>query len=94
MNSNLFFFHSIIGGFHGSYVIPNFGPLSYCGLEGLAAVLKGVIRNNDMGHPIFSNLRDGVWLVDYCVDRLNRFFFQIHISFIFNSLNQIISHNV
>ena len=39
----------------GCYNIPGHGDLHYCGLAGLAKVR----RDNDLGHPLASNLRDG-----------------------------------
>ena len=55
----------------GCYNVPNFGPLVYAGLQGWWSVLRGIIRNNDLGHPICQNLRDGPWAMDYCVKRLD-----------------------
>jgi glycogen debranching enzyme len=55
------------------YNIPGFGPLVYCGLQGLVSVLFPVIRNNNLGHPICSNLRQGPWLYDYVLLRLQKY---------------------
>ena len=60
------------GGLDGTYVVPNHGPLVYAGLQGWWSVLKNVVHNNDLGHPICSHLRDGQWAVDYIVSRLER----------------------
>ena len=54
----------------GVYSIPNFGPLVYAGLQGWWSVLRDVIRNNDLGHPICQHLRDGPWAMEYIVNRL------------------------
>lgn len=62
----------ISDGKDGVYTIPNFGPLVYAGLQGWWSVLKDVIRDNDLGHPICQHLREGSWALDYCVSRLDR----------------------
>ena len=60
------------GGTDGVYDIPNYGPLVYAGLQGWWSVLRDVIRNNDLGHPLCSHLRDGHWALDYVAGRLER----------------------
>ncbi|GLV44486.1 uncharacterized protein CBL_10290 [Carabus blaptoides fortunei] len=54
----------------GVYNIPNFGPLVYCGLQGFISLLATVRPNNDLGHPMCGNLRDGNWMIDYIWQRL------------------------
>ncbi|XP_061181595.1 glycogen debranching enzyme-like isoform X2 [Saccostrea echinata] len=54
----------------GAYDIPGHGPTVYCGLRGLMAVLAHVRPNNDLGHPLCHNLREGNWLADYVGNRL------------------------
>jgi glycogen debranching enzyme len=54
------------------YVVPNYGKFSYGGLEGIVTALLPIARNNDIGHPICDNLRAGVWLLDYTVNRLQK----------------------
>ena len=53
----------------GCYNIPGHGDLHYCGLAGLVPVLAKVRRDNDLGHPLASNLRDGDWLLDFILSR-------------------------
>lgn len=53
-----------------SYDIPNFGSLTYCGLQGICDLLNRIRSNNDLGHPVCNNLRDGDWLPGYIADRL------------------------
>lgn len=60
------------GGSDGVYVIPNHGALVYAGLQGWWSVLRNVIANNDLGHPICNHLRDGQWALDYITGRLER----------------------
>lgn len=79
--------HAVIG--TGSYEIPGYGPLVYCGLQvrkywvlpvrrnlfvlqGFASVLYDIQRNNDLGHSMCGNLRDGNWMMDYIVQRLHQ----------------------
>ena len=64
--------HDLLGGTDGVYTIPNYGDLVYAGLQGWWSVLKNVIRDNDLGHPICSHLRDGKWALDWIVTRLKR----------------------
>ncbi|KAI9217444.1 glucanotransferase domain of glycogen debranching enzyme-domain-containing protein [Blastocladiella britannica] len=54
----------------GMYDIPGYGPLAYCGVEGIASVLRPIMQKNDLGHALCSNLREGPWLMDYTVNRL------------------------
>jgi len=64
--------HDFLGGNDGVYAIPNYGKLVYAGLQGWWSILKDVIRNNDLGHPICNHLRDGQWALDWTVSRLQR----------------------
>ncbi|KAK6362916.1 hypothetical protein TWF730_000368 [Orbilia blumenaviensis] len=54
----------------GVYDVPGLGPLVYAGLQGWWSVLKDIIRNNDLGHPLCQHLRNGTWALDYTVSRL------------------------
>ena len=56
----------------GVYEIPNFGPLVYAGLQGWWSVLRDIIKENNLGHPLCQHLRDGQWALDYIVGRLGR----------------------
>ena len=56
----------------GSYDIPGYGPLVYAGLQGWWSVLRDVVKNNDLGHPICDHLRAGHWALDYIPKRLFR----------------------
>ncbi|MCJ1474632.1 hypothetical protein MMC13_003292 [Lambiella insularis] len=56
----------------GVYTIPNYGPLVYAGLQGWWSVLRDIIRNNDLGHPLCNHLREGQWSLDYVSGRLGQ----------------------
>ncbi|CDS12463.1 hypothetical protein LRAMOSA04657 [Lichtheimia ramosa] len=58
------------GGSGGVYNIPGYGEMTYAGLEGFMAVLRPIIRDNDLGHPFCDNLRKGHWAMDYIQNRL------------------------
>lgn len=58
---------------HGVYNIPDYSELPYCGLQGFASVLETVARNNDLGHPLCNNLRQGPWAANYVTDRLDHY---------------------
>ncbi|KAF8361461.1 agl-1, partial [Pristionchus pacificus] len=57
----------------GGYHIPKHGTPVYCGLQGLIPILHHIRLNNDLGHPLCGNLRDGCWLVDYVHQRMRRY---------------------
>lgn len=56
----------------GCYNIPGFGPLVYAGLQGWWSVLRDIIRNNDLAHPLCQHLREGQWALDYVVGRMEK----------------------
>lgn len=56
----------------GVYDIPGHGKLIYAGLQGWWSILKNIIRENNLAHPLCQNLRDGQWALDYIVGRLER----------------------
>ena len=53
-----------------AYNVPGLGDLNYCGLAGLVPVLDRMRTDNNLGHPLASNLRAGDWLMDYITTRL------------------------
>jgi len=55
------------------YEVPGYGALSYCGLQGFVSVLQPIARNNDLGHPLCGNLREGPWALDYTIGRLAKY---------------------
>ncbi|KYN10710.1 Glycogen debranching enzyme, partial [Trachymyrmex cornetzi] len=54
----------------GVYNVPGYGPLVYAGLQGIISLLADIRPNNDLGHPLCANLRQGNWLIDYMWQRL------------------------
>ncbi|XP_025834524.1 glycogen debranching enzyme-like [Agrilus planipennis] len=54
----------------GVYDIPGFGPMVYCGFQGLISLLSKIRPFNDLGHPMCGNLRAGNWMIDYVWQRL------------------------
>lgn len=56
----------------GCYDIPGHGKLVYAGLQGWWSVLKTIIKNNDLAHPLCQHLRNGEWALDYISSRLER----------------------
>jgi glycogen debranching enzyme len=56
----------------GVYNIPKHGPLVYAGLQGWWSVLEGIIKYNQLGHPLCDHLREGQWALDYVVGRMEK----------------------
>eukprot|EP01122_Echinamoeba_exundans_P017960 TRINITY_DN9897_c0_g1_i1.p1 TRINITY_DN9897_c0_g1~~TRINITY_DN9897_c0_g1_i1.p1 ORF type:complete len:1516 (-),score=261.84 TRINITY_DN9897_c0_g1_i1:25-4167(-) len=59
------------GGSRGVYDVPRHGPLTYAGLQGWVSVLDDIRVDNNMGHPLFDNLRAGDWAMDFISGRLS-----------------------
>ncbi|CAO3599483.1 unnamed protein product [Absidia cylindrospora] len=57
----------------GVYAFPGDGKLIYAGLQGFMTVLEPIIVNNDLGHPVCDNLRQGKWALAYTVNRLDKY---------------------
>ncbi|GMR35805.1 hypothetical protein PMAYCL1PPCAC_06000, partial [Pristionchus mayeri] len=57
----------------GGYHVPKHGTPVYAGLQGLVPILHHIRLNNDLGHPLCGNLREGCWLVDYVHQRMRRY---------------------
>ncbi|KAK9448060.1 glucanotransferase domain of glycogen debranching enzyme-domain-containing protein [Limtongia smithiae] len=56
----------------GVYVVPNFGPLVYAGLQGFMSPFTQIISKNDLSHPLCEHLRQGQWPLDYVHYRLDK----------------------
>ena len=52
------------------YIVPNYGPMVYCGLQGQMSILEKIRLCNHLDHPLIENLKQGVWLFDYISNRL------------------------
>ena len=48
------------------------GPLVYAGLYGVIPAVKQIVRFNVLNHPLLENVRQGDWLVDYLLWRLEK----------------------
>ena len=50
-------------------------PLSYDVFikTGFISMMSSIRTNNDLGHPLCHNLREGNWLMDFTAQRLMRF---------------------
>ena len=57
-------------GAFGTYEVPGFRKMVYCGLEGWMHPLRHIMRYNDLGHPLCGHLREGTWVFDYVHQRL------------------------
>ncbi|KAH0598611.1 hypothetical protein MHUMG1_03914 [Metarhizium humberi] len=60
------------GGRDGTYNVPGHGKLVYAGLQGWWSLMKSIIRENNLAHPLCQNLRQGTWSLDYIVGRVQR----------------------
>ena len=48
------------------------GQLVYAGLYGVIPAVKQIVRFNVLNHPLLENVRQGNWLVDYLLRRLEK----------------------
>lgn len=53
---------------HNSYGV---GKLKYAGFYGIIPAIRAIVRYNMLNHPLLENLRQGSWLLDYLLNRLN-----------------------
>jgi glycogen debranching enzyme len=60
------------GGKDGCYNIPGHGPVVYAGMQGWWSILKDIVKENNLGHPLCDHIRAGTWAMDYIVGRLER----------------------
>lgn len=54
----------------GVYTVPDMGPLVYAGLQGWESHLENVVKEQNLGHPICANIRNGLWAFEYLIERL------------------------
>ncbi|OWB79651.1 4-alpha-glucanotransferase activity protein [[Candida] boidinii] len=60
-------------GIDGVYNVPDYGHLVYAGIQGFISVLRDIIKNNDLAHPLAEHLRQGTWACDFIHGRLKKF---------------------
>ena len=60
----------ISGGTRGPYGLNEYDQFPYAGLASIFHMIRKTKLYTDMGAEIFNNIRDGDWLLDYCVNRL------------------------
>ena len=56
----------------GEYNVPGYAALIYCGLEGWIFPLRGIVRDNNLAHPLCNHLRQGYWAMNYVGSRLRK----------------------
>lgn len=54
----------------GAYNFMGWETLKYCGIQGIMSVMSVIRSDNDLGHPVCKNLREGNWLLEYIGSRL------------------------
>jgi glycogen debranching enzyme len=58
---------------HGAYFFPGFGAPFYAGTMGIETAFTFAAKSDaGMGSPVFSNIRDGDWLIHAICDRLRQ----------------------
>ena len=56
---------------HGAYSFPGFGEPFYAGTMGVETAFRFAAKSEaGMGSPVFTNVRDGNWLIDFILARL------------------------
>jgi hypothetical protein len=55
-----------------TYAVPGAGQLIYGGLGGIYRTIRLAMRTNKLYIPLFNNLRDGNWLLEYYIDRFSK----------------------
>ncbi|KAJ3616638.1 hypothetical protein Zmor_011773 [Zophobas morio] len=77
---------------NSTYYVPNFGSLTYAGLQGFITVLKNIALTNDLGHPLCTNLRQGLWAAGYIINRLSRYKWSKKLGHVVKELLMLLSH--
>lgn len=49
------------------------GEFPYAGIVSVLAIIHYIYKHNDVGHPLLNNMRNGRWLVDYHLNRIQRY---------------------
>lgn len=74
----------------GVYNIPDYGSARFCGFFGIYWILEHdqIIMKHDLGHPLCENIRQGDWLMNYLIGRLERY----NIHGIYDALKKVFIH--
>ena len=43
--------------------------MRYAGIISLMHLIKEIKKNQDLGHPMCNNIREGDWLIKYTIER-------------------------
>ena len=65
----------------GLYYVPGFGNLVFAGFSGVIKILRETSLNSDITHPIFKNIIEGDYLLDYYSLRISRYNKKLHSKF-------------
>lgn len=65
--------HTRTNNFRGTYCIPNHVKLPYAGFSSVFFIVNQAKLTNKLDHPIYENIRDGDWLLNYLIERLKDF---------------------
>lgn len=66
----------------GVYEVPGFGRLVFAGFAGVSRILRQTSQNNDISHPLYRNIMEGHYLLDYYEQRLVRYNKPLHAKFV------------
>ena len=66
----------------GLYYVPNYRNLVFGGFSGVIKILRETSLNNDSAHPLYKNIMEGNYLLDYYQDRLTRYNKPLHAKFL------------
>lgn len=66
----------------GLYEVPGYGRLTFGGFAGVVKILRETSLNNDHAHPLYLNIQEGHYLLDYWEQRLVRYNKPLHGKFV------------
>lgn len=67
---------------NGLYFVPGYRHLFFGGFAGVVRVLRETSLNNDFHHPLFRNIMEGDYLLDYYEQRIRRYNKRLHSKFL------------
>jgi glycogen debranching enzyme len=59
-------------GQRGCYVLPNGQALVYAGFKSFSKIMRDCRFYNNLGHPLYENLRQGNWILDFLLSRFEK----------------------